>query len=485
MHTLLAQVEAASAAAEGIPPLIAVPALLGLAALLWLFRAAMTPALGQAVVLAVASVAVLLGLGADPLDPDRRAETILAFAGLALLWLLAGRVEPTGVAAGLGYCCWTLAAGLLACADAEQPRLIWSLALLAAPAVIALLAGRVLAGAIGLLVICAIRPALVASLVSSVLPPETLAPSALLFGGGLALLATIGLAMRRFLLRRRVWLSEPARLLESNAPSAAATWTITVLAVVVAVAAIVQERSTLAGLAVLAAAIAVLGIWHMRGSQPGAPIGLLLLAWALHLLGAAWVPAMPPYALAGLVGGYMIWLALFWNQQLLAGAAWTTTGRLTDAARRIAWALAAVCVIAAARGTTWSGFWALIPFAFALLLLRDAFSGLSATSAAFGLIAAAGAALGVAPLGQAGSPLLTPFALLAAVGSLVAFRLSVAARENTSVAVALLLTLPPAVILLRALNGNLDASAGLAAVFWAAAVSVLAWPKREAPGASR
>ena len=56
------------------------------------------------------------------------------------------------------------------------------------------------------------------------------------------------------------------------------------------------------------------------------------------------------------------------------------------------------------------------------------------------------------------------------------------AAGQAPAAVALVATIPPALILLHALANQLDAAIGLAAVFWAAAVSLLAWPKRDIPG---
>jgi hypothetical protein len=163
----------------------------------------------------------------------------------------------------------------------------------------------------------------------------------------------------------------------------------------------------------------------------------------------AWVTPGWPGALFGLAlaGGYLLWLARFWDQQLLDGSAWTTAGRLIPAARRLAY-VGSSLAFAAAMGGMMAGAFAgqnvwlaaittLLLLGLMSLLVRDWLEhGQPGAVAAAVLVtlAAVGPASGLF-LQAAGEPLMLGVGV-AGAGLLLALRvlLGVAGGRHTTVA---------------------------------------------------
>ncbi len=175
--------------------------------------------------------------------------------------------------------------------------------------------------------------------------------------------------------RRRVWHSEPERLLDEPRPLTA-LWSIlafvsTAMGVLVLFAPPTSLGPVTVGLAALTASIA----GHQRGSQPAGELGLALAGAAVVVAARSWLSDFGYNALLGitLASGWMLWLARFWDQQLHDGRAWTTAGRLIPAARRLGQAGALGCVAVAV-----GSYGAEAPSLWGTLLTIAALSGLAA-----------------------------------------------------------------------------------------------------------
>lgn len=148
--------------------------------------------------------------------------------------------------------------------------------------------------------------------------------------------------------RQRAWLSSPQQLLEPMSPSTG--WFALTLLAAVATAGLAAQwpQHPVTPVGSLAAALAVLGVFHLRGWWTAREAGLLLVGLTVVTVALAWLPG--PNAGKGLAGGAVagllfLWLARFWDQQLLDGQPWTTTGRLIPSCQRWAtWAAAVVLI---------------------------------------------------------------------------------------------------------------------------------------------
>ncbi|MFH1749137.1 MAG: hypothetical protein ABIG44_19060 [Planctomycetota bacterium] len=163
------------------------------------------------------------------------------------------------------------------------------------------------------------------------------------------LLAAIGPAIMHWRYRRRVWQSEPERLIDPPADARLLTIAIVFTATIVAIGALLAPTSALIPIAVVLAALAVLTTGHRRGSEPLGALGLVLIGEFVILAVMAWLPTATGNILLGcaLAGVYLLWLAGFWQQQLHDGVAWTTAGRLISSARLIGTLSGGVCVVIA------------------------------------------------------------------------------------------------------------------------------------------
>ena len=206
-----------------------------------------------------------------------------------------------------------------------------------------------------------------------------------------ALLAMLchGLAHWRF--RLSVWHNDPRRLSEPIGRPATLFSAVVVAAVAAGLIAILEPGSRLAAPTLAFAALACFNVFHRVGGGPVGDVGMILLCSAVVTLATGWLPIARSsesdrliwsYALIGVAttGLYAKWLGNFWQQQLLDGRPWTSTGRLIPAASRCALAAAigsaviAMCIFRlqlADAGTFSAAVGALLTLLLALGLLRD------------------------------------------------------------------------------------------------------------------
>lgn len=134
--------------------------------------------------------------------------------------------------------------------------------------------------------------------------------------------------------RRRVWLTDPERLLEPGPRAEFADGTCVALGVAVLMLGLLlpSQWNVVAG---IVAALAVGGSAH-RARWPIADVlavGIGAAAW--YFLSRDWFGATHWSNIVGvaLAAAFCFWIARFWHQQLRDGIAWTTSGRLIVPAR--------------------------------------------------------------------------------------------------------------------------------------------------------
>ncbi len=257
---------------------------------------------------------------------------------------------------------------------------------------------------------------------------------ALLALGSLALVSVLLTILADWRRRCRIWLAEPHRLIE---PPPGHTWLaawVVSAGVVVGLAAVRLCDASVTPLAVVFAALAVLVTGHWRGSAALGELGLILVCESIVTGVLAWLPTAPAGGLLGMAvaGGYMLWLARFWNQQLQDGRPWTTAGRLIPIARRLSYAVAAGQAFFVALwlfsdpggriGSDWQ--WhasAICMLLHAWMLLKDSLEADEVAGAAAGCLALATAMLPVRQIAAANGLVLPPASLLALTSLLLAW----------------------------------------------------------------
>lgn len=176
-----------------------------------------------------------------------------------------------------------------------------------------------------------------------------LAGGALLLSALVALVLVIGAVLVNWRLRIRIWQTDPQQLADPQPAQRVLHGLALILGVGVGWGSLVTPGVWVTPLAVFCAALAVLGVGHLRSSAAIGRLGLALVAEALVLCAVTWLPATPARTMLGLAiaGVYLLWLARFWTQQLHGGRAWTTAGRLIPAARDLSYAAAGLACVAA------------------------------------------------------------------------------------------------------------------------------------------
>ncbi len=229
----------------------------------------------------------------------------------------------------------------------------------------------------------------------SLVPGEGSGPLAITLAAA-ALLLSIWLSLQGWLHCRRVWLTEPHRLLEEPRPPSLLTSIATLLALAAAWFCLGATASWIASVAALLAGIAACTAGHVAARTWTGGIGMWIIALGIALLFRAggWPGAF------GLVLGaaFLLWMANFWHQQLHDGVPWTTAGRLIPWSRAGAALLAAIAVplLPSVPDLGWSGpFTLLAALGLALLLFRDGWSGRHHASAAAAWLLSGAVAIGV------------------------------------------------------------------------------------------
>lgn len=211
---------------------------------------------------------------------------------------------------------------------------------------------------------CVVYPAvaLLACMCVLVFPADALAGRAGAWAWGMNLVGLLSLAavvctvLADWWRRRRRWLEDPQRLVRSLPAHGVLFGGLVRVSVLVGLAGLLQREAASTPSAVAMAALTCLTVGHVRGWLVVSEIGLVLVGEAIVTASLAWLRPGWSGALLGLglASGYLLWLARFWDQQLNAGQAWTTAGRLIPVARRLSYVAAAGAVVAAV-GSVGSG----------------------------------------------------------------------------------------------------------------------------------
>lgn len=253
--------------------------------------------------------------------------------------------------------------------------------------------------------------ALLVFLLVIVIPGESLRGHASAWGVGLnaagllCLVVVVGTVLLDWRRRRRQWLEEPERLVETLPARRVLLGVLVGVCVLVGLGGVLLRGAWFTPPAVWLAGLACLVIGHVRTWPWASEIGLGLVAEGIISASLAWLTPGWPGAVFGLclAGGYLLWLARFWDQQLNDGEAWTTAGRLIPISRRLGYAISMGAVAAAmgaiaagdfATQNVWmTGLTVLLLLGGMSLLVRDGFehrqSG-AAASACVVTLAAAG-----------------------------------------------------------------------------------------------
>lgn len=182
------------------------------------------------------------------------------------------------------------------------------------------------------------------------LPPDSApgSPYVLLALGLLSFVPIALLTTRRWLKRRAAWLHRPEALLESPSRPTWALVSVVLVHVAIATAAAVAPPAPLTPFALALAAIAAYACLHRYQREPLGVLATLLLIEAVALIPPAWFAAISQMYLVGLglANLYLLWLARFWQQQLLGHTAWTTSGALIPTIRALADTLSAAAFVA-------------------------------------------------------------------------------------------------------------------------------------------
>ena len=225
--------------------------------------------------------------------------------------------------------------------------------------------------------------------------PTNLPAGALAFAAA-ALLGLLADLIIRWDKRRRAWEREPWHAPGPIAPPKRLYAGLVAVALLAAVLAAIGRIDALAVAAAFFAALVCYVAGHVCGWRHAGVLGLILSGETIVLLTTAIIGADASGLAFGsiLAAGWLLWIARFWEQQLLDGRPWTTAGRLIAPARTLA-RLATLLVAAAAGWAYVCGVPPTLPESISLTLLlallariflRDARTPAYADSAWAGLL---------------------------------------------------------------------------------------------------
>ena len=206
--------------------------------------------------------------------------------------------------------------------------------------------------------------ALLICVLAMVVPASALEAHAPTWGVGLnaAALLCLGVVIWTILLdwrqRRRQWLEQPQWIPDAPPTRSTLLAVLVVVCVLIGLGGVLLHGFWFTPTALWLAALTCLTIGHVRGWLLAGEIGLMLVGAGIVSASMAWLTPGWPGALFGLAlaGGYLVWLARFWDQQLLHGVAWTTAGRLIPASRRLGYAASSGAIAATVVGLTTGAF---------------------------------------------------------------------------------------------------------------------------------
>lgn len=119
-----------------------------------------------------------------------------------------------------------------------------------------------------------------------------------------------------------------------------------ILATLVAIAAALPRESSLRPIALFITTLVVSSIGHISRRSWIDFLGLGFACWLMVSIAVDWLPLGGASGLFGVgaAGFLMFWFSRFWQQQLLDGQAWTTTGRLVSKSALVAHAMTLVAL---------------------------------------------------------------------------------------------------------------------------------------------
>jgi hypothetical protein len=160
--------------------------------------------------------------------------------------------------------------------------------------------------------------------------------------GAVAAAIVVGVGLREWRRRVRIWRTEPQRLTEPMPRYAPPHWAAIAASVLAGLAGLLRADAAGTPIGVALAGIAASVVGHRWRSTRVGGLGLLLVAESVITAGYAWCGPSPAAALLGwaAAGVYLLWLARFWHQQLNDGRPWTTAGQMIPIARQLSYAVA-------------------------------------------------------------------------------------------------------------------------------------------------
>lgn len=158
--------------------------------------------------------------------------------------------------------------------------------------------------------------------------------------GCLCLAGALTITLDDWRQRRRIWLRDPSRSPEYFRPPLWLYCGIVAVCLFVGAGGILFREHPSAAFALWFAALAAFIVGHVLGCRRCGAIGLILTGAGIVAACTAWLADAGLGAMIGIIlaGGYLLWLARFWHQQLDEGRAWTTAGRLIPSARNLGYA---------------------------------------------------------------------------------------------------------------------------------------------------
>ncbi len=298
-------------------------------------------------------------------------------------------------------------------------------------------------------------------------------PWLMLIASAAGLLACCADVLRCWWQRRTAWMQSPTATAPSPEPAPGLAPAQIVIGVLLLASVLVCPDARVQPFALLFGALGALVCGHHLRSVGMGEFGLALLAAAMIAAGRAWIANGTRGWLFGTVVAavYMLWLSRFWQQQLHAGRAWTSTGRLIAPARRICHALVALAAgastyqiwhHAASAGSAPRGaldvLTTLALFVLGSLLVRDASSWGRSSSAGFACLAVLSLASRLTELPGVAIEQPSGLVLVAMAVSLLALRVALARESGPDHAVynALVGGVLPALLAAAALYRGID-----------------------------
>lgn len=239
-----------------------------------------------------------------------------------------------------------------------------------------------------------------------------------------ALILAVGAALSDWRLRGLAWRTDVRKLLDPPPRRLAIMAAAAAFAGLTALDALLALPHWSAPISLLLVSVAMFIAGHMSGRPLFLAYAMSLLGGTIALGGLAWSGGFGGLATGSVIGaGFLLWLARFWQQQLLNDTPWTTAGRAIPAARRTAQAMSLVALLSTAAAvptlpSVGAGLLAAVLLLMALYFTRDAGERQESLSAAAAATLVVSSAWIIENAGWAADPptfaLTIPYALRAA-----------------------------------------------------------------------